>query len=153
MQGGQDAVRNGIPLPIVALNRWILLGGVIVAFALQQPWMIALLLVMLVSAIAFGPRGSVPFQAGIRLIPGRIREAKESGDVEDRRLMRFNNSIAATLFALSLASFAFDAPTLGWLLAGMVAVASAVALAGFCFGCFIFYRFRLAQFQWRSSSS
>ena len=100
-----------------------------------------------------GPRGSLPFQAGIRLMPGRIRNAKQRGDVEDRRLMRFNNSIAATLFTLSLASFALDAPVPGWIFAGMVAMASAVALCGFCFGCFIFYRFRLAQFQWRSPSS
>ncbi len=151
MHDDQGTVKSGIPLPIVRLNRWILLGGVILAFVLRQPWIIALLLLMLLSAIALGPRGSLPFRAGIRLMPDRIRNAKQRGDVEDRRLMRFNNSIAATLFTLSLVSFALDAPILGWVLAGMVAVACAVALAGFCFGCFIFYRFRLAQFQWRSN--
>ncbi len=151
MQGTQGMVTNGIPLPIVALNRWILLGGVILAFVLQQPWIIAALLVMLLSAIALGPRGSLPFQLGTRLMPDRIRTAKDRGETEDRRLMRFNNSIAAVLFALSLVSFALDAPVLGWILAGMVAVAAGVALAGFCLGCFLFYRFRLAQFQWRSN--
>ncbi|HYI25736.1 MAG TPA: DUF4395 domain-containing protein [Thermomicrobiales bacterium] len=151
MDETQGVVSNGIPLPVVRLNRWLLLTGVILAFILQQPWVIAALLVMLLSAITLGPRGSLPFQAAFRLIPDRIREATQRGDVEDRRLMRFNNSIAAILLTLSLVSFGVGAPVIGWIFAGMVALASAIALCGFCFGCFIFYRFRLAQVQWRSN--
>ena len=36
MGGNQGVVTNGIPLPVVRLNRWILLTGVILAFALLQ---------------------------------------------------------------------------------------------------------------------
>ena len=138
--------RDGIPLPIVKLNRWMLVVGVGLAFVLQQPWIVAILLLVLASAVTFGPRGSVPFHLGTRFLPGKVRDARQRGHVEDRRLMRFNNSIAIALFALALISFALGAPVLGWILAGMVALAAAVALCGFCFGCFLYYRFRLAQF-------
>ena len=137
--------RDGIPLPIVSLNRWMLVGGVGLAVALRQPWIVAALLLILVSAVTFGPRVSLPFQVGTRVFPGKVREARRRGDVEDRRLMRFNNGIAIALFALSLTSFALGAPGLGWILAGMVALAAGVALCGFCLGCFLYYRFRLAQ--------
>jgi Domain of unknown function (DUF4395) len=138
--------RDGIPLPIVRLNRWMLVVGVGLAFVLQQPWIVALLLLVLVSSVTFGPRGSLPFHLGTRFLPGKVMDARRTGHVEDRRLMRFNNSIAIVLFALSLISFALGAPVLGWVLAGMVALAAAVALCGFCLGCFLYYRFRLAQF-------
>lgn len=139
---------RGIPLPIVALNRWMLLSGVSLAIILQQPWIIALLFLILLSAVALGPKGSLPFQVGTRALASRIRDARERGDVEDRRLMRFNNSIALVLFGLALLSFGLGYPLAGWLLSAMVAVAAAVALAGFCSGCFLFYHFRLAQFRW-----
>jgi hypothetical protein len=138
---------GGIPLPIVALNRWMLVIGVSVALITQQPWMIALLFAILVSAVALGPKGSLPFQLGSRLLTNQIRDARRRGHVEDRRLMRFNNSIAIVLFGAALACFGLGYPLAGWILAAMVSLAAAVALAGFCLGCFLFYRLRLAQFR------
>lgn len=145
----QALTREGIPLPIVTLNRSILVTGVALAFVLQQPLVIGLLAVMLLSAVTLGPRGSLPFQLGRRFLAGPIRRARHAGDLEDRRLMRFNNTIALVLFGLALVAFALGHPLAGWLLSAMVLVAAAVALAGFCIGCFLFYRFRLAQLHWR----
>jgi len=139
---------GGIPLPIVALNRWMLVIGVGAAILFQQPLVIALLFLILLSAVTLGPKGSLPFQAGSRLLGSRVQRARQAGDLEDRRLMRFNNGIALALFGLALVAFAFGYPLVGWLLAAMVLLAAAVALAGFCLGCFLFYRLRLAQFRW-----
>jgi hypothetical protein len=136
---------GGIPLPIVSLNRWMLVGGVGLALVLQQPWIIALLFVILCTAVAFGPGGSLPFQVGSRLLAKQVRNAREHGHVEDRRLMRFNNSVAIVLFGVALVCFVFGFAVAGWILSIMVLVAASVALAGFCVGCFLFYRIRLLQ--------
>lgn len=147
----QDA-RNaaaGIPLPIVTLNRVVIVASVVVAFVTRQPWITTLLLLVLLGAVLLGPRGSLVYRAGTRFLAGRVQAARRAGEVEDRRLMRFNNSIAVIMLAAAQVAFLAGANAIGWILAGIVVLAAAIALAGFCVGCFIFYRFRLAQFQWR----
>ncbi|HYO50369.1 MAG TPA: DUF4395 family protein [Chloroflexia bacterium] len=74
------------------------------------------------------------------MLASRIAAGTEG---EDRRLMRFNNSIAVVLLGLAQLAFLLGVPVIGWALSLMVAVAAAVALAGFCLGCFLFLRFRL----------
>ena len=61
--------------------------------------------------------------------------------------MRFNNSIAVVLLGLAQVAFLLGVPVAGWTLSLMVAVAAGVALAGFCFGCFLFLRFRLYRYR------
>jgi NhaP-type Na+/H+ or K+/H+ antiporter len=61
--------------------------------------------------------------------------------------MRFNNSIAVIMLAAAQIALLTGADTFGWILAGIVVLAATVALLGFCVGCFIFYRLRLAQFR------
>jgi hypothetical protein len=63
--------------------------------------------------------------------------------------MRFNNAIAVGCLAVAQVAFLAGAPLVGWVFAGMVALAAA-ALAGFCVGCVLFYqlkrmRLRLAR--------
>jgi len=142
------AVQGAIPHPIVTVNRVMLLGGVAIAFLTQQPWITTLLLAILIAAVTFGPKGSLPFQVGSRLLAGRVRNAIATGEVEDRRLMRFNNTIAIVLLALAQVAFLLGASVVGWVFSGMVALAAAVALAGFCVGCFLYYRLRLLQHRW-----
>ncbi|HEU0163854.1 MAG TPA: DUF4395 family protein, partial [Thermomicrobiales bacterium] len=122
----------GIPLPIVALNRWMLVVGIGVAFVFQLPWITTIILVILLGSIVFGPRGSLVFQVGNRLLAGPVAKAKAGGHVEDRRLMRFNNSIAVILLAIAQVAFLAGTGVVGWVLSLMVVVAAAVALAGFC---------------------
>ena len=143
----------GIPLPIVRLNRWTIVVTLIFAFAIQQPIVTTALLLVLLGSVIFGPKGSLVFQTGIRVFQQQVAEAKQRGEVEDRRLMRFNNSIAVIILAAAQVAFIADAAPLGWILAGVVVVAASVALFGFCLGCFIFYRFRIAQFRWKQSPS
>ena len=136
-----------IPLPIVVLEPLDAGDWRGLALVLRQPWIIALLFLVLLSAVTLGPRGSVPFQIGTRALAGRVRAARDQGHVEDRRLMRFNNCIALGLFGLALACFGAGYTVAGWILAAMVLVAAAVALAGFCFGCLLYYQLRLLQLR------
>lgn len=78
------------------------------------------------------------------MLAGRCERAMQEGRWEDRRLMRFNNAIAATMLGLAQVAFVAGLPVAGWALAVMVAVAASVALAGFCLGCFLYTQLRLA---------
>jgi hypothetical protein len=140
---------NGIPMPIVKLNRAILLIGVLAAILLQQPLITTLLFLLILPAVLFGRKGSLVFFAGSRLFARRNRDAA----TESPELMKFNNSIAAILLGSAQVAFATGAPLAGWILSGTVAVAASVALCGFCFGCFLYYQFRLQRFRLFGKSS
>jgi hypothetical protein len=139
-----------IPLPIVALNRATIVITIVAGLALGQPAIITALLVVLVAALAFGPRGSLIFQVGSRLLRRQVAIAREAGQTEAAVLMRFNNSIAVVMLGLAQVGFLADQPFVGWLLAAIVAVAATIALAGFCVGCFVFFRLRMLQYRVRA---
>ena len=130
-----------IPLPIVRLNRWTLLVGVLVGFAIQQPLVTTALFALIFPAVVIGQRASLIFRVGKRLFARQLPTAPR----EDRRMQRFNNSIATVLLGASQVAFLLGAPLVGWALALMVATAAAIALAGFCIGCFFYYQFKLQR--------
>ena len=132
-----------IPLPIVQLNRWVLVVGVVGGLILQQPLLTTALFLVVLSAVLFGRRGSLIFQVGRRLLAKRNAEALNAGEVEDPRLMRFNNTIAAILLGGAQLAFLLGLEAVGWGLSLAVASAAGVALAGFCVGCFFYYRYRV----------
>jgi hypothetical protein len=134
---------NDIPMPIVKLNRWTLMIGVLVGFALQQPLVTTLLFLILLPAVLFGQKRSLMFQIGKRLFARQNLTAER----EDRRLMRFNNSIALILFGVAQVAFLTGFTILGWVFSLMVATAAGVALVGFCFGCFLYYQFKLNRYR------
>ena len=128
-----------IPLPIVRLNRLTILLGVILAYLLHAPLLTTALFVIVLLAAALGRRASLIYQVGTRV----LRPSRRGPEGEDPRLMRFNNAIAATLLGAAQLAFLLHAAVLGWIFSALVALAAAVALAGFCFGCFLFYQFKL----------
>src|ERR671921_2278671 len=127
-----------IPLPIVNLNRWVLVVGVVGALILRQPLLTTALFLVIVSAVLFGRRGSLIFQAGRLLLAKRNAKALNAGQVEDPRLMRFNNTLAAMLLGGAQLAFLLGLEGVGWVFSLAVAVAAGLALAGFCGGCFFF---------------
>ncbi|WP_223267072.1 DUF4395 family protein [Chlorobium phaeovibrioides] len=137
----QTEQQQGIPMPIVTLNRAILLSGVILAGALQQPLITTALFFIILPAVLLGKKASPVFILGTMLF-GNGREGEHT---ESPKLMRFNNAIAALLLALAQLAFLFGQPVAGWALSAIVAGAAAMALGGFCFGCVIFYRFNLER--------
>lgn len=132
-----------VPLPIVRLNRWLIVLAGAAALLLRSPWPLTVLLLLLLPGVLFGQRWSPIAHLGRALFRGRL----EGAEREDRRLMRFNNVIAVSLLAGAHAAFYLGVPVLGWVLAAMVVTAAAVALAGFCVGCFLYYQFRLNRYR------
>ena len=132
-----------IPKPIVTLNRSILLGGVVAALLLQLPLITTLLFLIILPATLLGQRASPIFRLGKWLFARQCATAEK----EDRRLQRFNNSIATILLGLAQLAFGLGFSLVGWIFSLMVAVAAGVALAGFCVGCFLYYQFRLQRYR------
>lgn len=126
------------------LNRWVLLAGVLGALLLKQPLLTTGLFALLLPAVLWGQRASLIFHLGRLLFePRHLAESER----EDRRLQRFNNSIATVLLGGAQAAFLLGLPSLGWGLALAVAAAAAIALAGFCVGCFLYFQFKLNRYR------
>jgi len=138
----------GIPMPIVTLNRSILFFGVLIAIATQQIWITSLLFLVLLPATLFGRKFSLIFRLGSIL----FAEKNKSADVEDPSLQRFNNGIATILLGLSQIAFLFSQNFTGWIFSGMVAIASGIALLGFCVGCFLYFQFKLQRYRFFRSN-
>lgn len=132
-----------IAAPIVTLNRLVLVNGVALAVFVQQPLVTTALFVVVLGAVLFGQRGSLVYQVGSRLFAERNAAAIAEGRYEDRKLMRFNNAIAALMLGGAQVAFLAGAPVVGWGLSLAVATAAAVALAGFCLGCFLYTQYKL----------
>ncbi len=132
-----------IPMPVVTLNRSVLVVGIVSAIILQQPLITTALFLILLPAVLYGQRCSLIFKLGTWLFARQSATAEK----EDRRLMRFNNSIALILLGLAQVAFIFGAALAGWIFSGMVAIAASVALAGFCLGCFLYYQFKLQRYR------
>jgi hypothetical protein len=128
-----------IPLPIVRLNRATILLGVILAVVLHTPLITTAVFVIVALAAGFGRRASLIYFIGSFVFR---RPANPTRD-EDPRLMRFNNTLAAIMLGFAQIAFAAHVPILAWTLAGLTALAASIALGGFCFGCFLFYQFKL----------
>jgi hypothetical protein len=128
-----------IPNAIVRLNRWTIVVGVALAFALRAPLITTALFVLVALAATFGRRASLIYRVGTLV----LKPALDAPDGEDPRLMRFNNTLAAGFLGLAQIAFLAHAALIGWTFCALTALAAVVALAGFCVGCFLYYQFKL----------
>ena len=134
-----DTCDDGIPYPIVAVNRGIIVGGVLLALWTNQPLLTTVVLALLAPAALFGRKASPVFRIGSVL----LREAIAHAPVEDQRVQRFNNIIAVVMLGAAQLAFILGAAWLGWVFSVAVAFAALVALCGFCVGCFLYFQFRI----------
>ena len=143
MDKEKTIIENGIPMPIVTLNRSILTFGILLALLTQQIWMTTLLFVILLPAILFGKKFSLIYFFGNLLFTKQNRDSK----YEDAGLQRFNNTIATTLLGIAQIFFLFNQTFIGWVFASMVMSASGAALFGYCVGCFLYYQFKIQRYK------
>ena len=103
-----DGELPDIPLPIVALNRAVIVLTVLAGLLLDWPILTTLLFVVLLGAVLLGPGGSLVFQVGRRVFARQVALAVETGQTEPAILMRFNNSIAVVMLGLAQVAFLAD---------------------------------------------
>lgn len=132
-----------IPRPLVRTNQWAIFLSVILTWLTGEAWILAIPLIANFLGFAIG------FNPIIRVAKVFLKQEPSKYIPEDAQQQRFNSSIATICLAGGLVSF-----LLGWNVAGyaftiMVAVASFIAILGFCVGCFI--HFQAKQFMYRRS--
>lgn len=142
-QSPSSPCADGIPLPIVRLNRVVLVVGIGLALILNQAWITTALWLILLPAALIGRRASLIYVLGARLFARQLPSAA----TEDFRVQRFNNLIAASLLGGAQVAFLLGAPIVGWVLSAAVAGAAFAALLGFCLGCFLYHQFRLNRYR------
>jgi hypothetical protein len=103
----------------------------------QTPWLLWLLALGFLARVASGPRFSLFGQLATKVIAPRIGPAK----LVPGPPKRFAQAIGATLSVAALVAFYLGAPTLSWVLVGLITVAALLeSVLGFCLGCAIFGR-------------
>ncbi|MBP1155621.1 MULTISPECIES: DUF4395 domain-containing protein [unclassified Paenibacillus] len=128
-----------IPIPYVRANQTGIVLFVVLAILFQQPFLIAALWAIQMIGLWQGVRANLIVQLAAPLLRSRIAGAQ----TEAAELQRFNNSIAVALLTLSILSFwLMPGGWIGYLFAGVVAIAAFVAICGFCVGCFIYFQFK-----------
>ncbi|MGF7030725.1 hypothetical protein J2T17_001630 [Paenibacillus mucilaginosus] len=128
-----------IPIPYVRANQAGMVLFVLLAVVFQLPVLIVALWAIQVLGLWQGVRANLIVQLAAPLLRQRIAGAP----TESPELQRFNNSIVVGLLTLSLISFWISpGGWIGYLFAGMVALAALAAICGFCVGCFLYYQLK-----------
>ncbi len=137
------SLKSGIPMPIITFNRAFLTITMLIAIFTGQIWITSIVLLILLPVTLFGRKFSLIYHTGQFFLKNQIIDV----ELEDATLQRFNNTIATSFLGFAQIAFAVSQPVLGWIFAGMVALASGVALSGFCVGCFLYYQFKLQRYR------
>ncbi|MCA1031471.1 DUF4395 domain-containing protein [Bacillus timonensis] len=137
-----EKVRS-IPRPLVRLNQWFIFLSVIATWVTGQYLILTLPLVAGICGILFG------FNPIMRIGKLFLRKHPSAYIPEDVDQQQFNQIIAITMLSLGIIGYAFDWTIVALTATGMVALASFVAILGFCVGCYI--RFQWQQYKFRHS--
>jgi hypothetical protein len=132
---------HAIPRPLVRLNQLTILLSVILTWLTGFEWILAIPLVANLLGVLCN------YNPIIRFGKLFLKKAPTAYIPEDAHQQKFNSSIASICLAGGLVAFLFNWQVVGYVFTTMVAIASSVAIAGFCIGCFL--HFQLKQWQYR----
>jgi hypothetical protein len=110
---------------------------ILVAFVIDAPWLVALVLLSIGASAAFGLRYSI-----YGVVWRRIVRVAKLGPVEPEHEYppRFAQTLGSIVLIGSLSAFVLGADGLGWILAFAVAgLQSLLALTGYCLGCRLYF--------------
>lgn len=130
-----------IPRPLVRVNQWTILLSTIASWVFQQPSLLLIPLVANVLGLFFNFNPIMKF--------ARLFLKKKASEYipEDVMQQKFNSCIAIFCLLVGYISFTIALPVLGYIFTVMVALASFIAILGFCIGCFLF--FQINQFKYK----
>lgn len=130
-----------IPRPLVRVNQWTIFSSVLLTWFTGQYWILAIPLVANLLGIFTG------FNPIMRFAKLFLKKEMSAYIPEDVQQQKFNATIACICLAGGVLGFATNQLILAYSFTIMVAVASFIALLGFCVGCFIHFQWK--QFQYR----
>ncbi|MEQ6377623.1 DUF4395 domain-containing protein [Bacillaceae bacterium S4-13-58] len=132
---------KSIPRPLVRLNQWTILSSVIIALITSVHEIMLIPLIAGLIGLTFGINPIM--WIGKQFLKKPVKEYI----LEDVDQQRFNQIIAVTCLFLSYLGFLMGVNWMGYTFSIMVGLASGIAIAGFCIGCYI--RFQWGQYQYR----
>ena len=129
-----------IPRPLVRANQWTILVCTVASWFIS-PWLLLIPLVCNVGGLLFNVNPVIKI--------GRLFLKKAPKDYipEDVTQQKFNSCIAIICLLVGFIGFTVGLPIVGYIFTVMVALASGIAILGFCIGCFLF--FQINQFNYR----
>ena len=125
-----------IPRPLVRTNQWTIFLSVVLTWLTGQYW---ILLIPLIANLLGFTIGFNPIIRGAKLF---LRKDPKQYIPEDAGQQRFNSSIATICLAVGFLGFVAGWTVVGYTFTVMVALASFIAILGFCVGCFIHFQAR-----------
>ena len=134
---------QSIPRPLVRANQWTIFISVIVTWLTGQESILAIPLVANVMGLLFN------FNPIMKVAKFFLIKEGKKYIPEDITQQKFNSCIAIFFLVGGFISFLIGWNVVGYIFTAMVAVASFIAILGFCIGCFIF--FQINQFKYRRS--
>jgi hypothetical protein len=130
-----------IPRPLVRLNQWFILLSVASTWLTGQEWILLLPLIAGLLGLFFD------FNPIMRIGKLFLKKHPTEYIPEDKDQQNFNQIIAVTLLLAAFISYKMHWITLALIATTMIALASFIAILGFCVGCFIRYRWNQYQYQ------
>ena len=130
-----------IPRPLVRVNQWIIFLSVVITWSTGFYWILLLPLVANLSGVLLRLNPIIYFSKRF------LKKDPSQYIPEDVGQQRFNSTIATLCLVLGFLGYVLSINVLAYTFTIMVAVASFVAILGFCVGCFI--HFQLNQFKYR----
>lgn len=135
---------TSIPRPLVRVNQWTILLSTIAAWVFQQPWLLLIPLVANVLGLFFNFN---PIMKFARLF---LKKDPSAYVPEDVTQQKFNSSIAIFCLLMGFIGFTAGLPILGYAFTIMVALASFIAILGFCIGCFLFFQINQLKYKYKA---
>lgn len=130
-----------IPRPLVRVNQWTIFSSVLLTWFTGQYWILAIPLAANLLGIFTG------FNPIMRFAKLFLKKGISAYIPEDVQQQKFNATIACICLAGGMLGYATNQLIIAYSFTIMVAVASLIALLGFCVGCFIHFQWK--QFQYR----
>jgi hypothetical protein len=110
--------------------------SLLVGFALDQRWVVALFAAILAMGAVFGPRYGPFLRLYADVVKPRLSPPSE---LEDPRPPRFASAVGVVFLVAATAAFLFGATAVGWAFALVVAaLAGLAAVTGICVGCEVY---------------
>jgi Domain of unknown function (DUF4395) len=132
-----------VPRPLVRTNQWVIFLSVVASWITGQVWILAIPLAAGLLGLFFN------FNPIMRFAKLFLKKSTSEYIPEEHAQQRFNQVIAVVCLGLGLISFLLSWNIAGYVFTAMVALASIIAILGFCIGCFI--RFQWQQYLYRRS--
>ncbi|PLR78437.1 DUF4395 domain-containing protein [Bacillus sp. V3-13] len=132
-----------IPRPLVRLNQSVIAASVLLTWLTGQIWLLAIPLIAGLCGLLFGVNPIMKIGSTF------LKKPYSQYIPEEYDQQQFNQIIAVICLTGALIGYAAGWNIIGHIFSAMVALASVVALLGFCIGCFI--RYQWLQYRHRTA--